>query len=90
MSISSEPERLTGAGNSSFIVEKTIVVDLLPPTDEQTNRTFLTNSPHYSGTIVPLEGVANDGGNLPLAPVPADLVGTLQSIDDATIWATGR
>ena len=74
------------AGNAGTIVEKTIVVDLLPPTDEQTDRTLLTDPPHYSGTDIPLEGVANDGGNLPLAPVATDLAGTLQSIDDATIW----
>ena len=75
------------AGNVSQVVEKTIVIDVLPPTDDLSNRTFLSDPPHFQdGATITLDGVANDGGNLPLAPVPADLVGNLHSISDATIW----
>ena len=75
------------AGNVSQVVEKTIVIDVLRPTDDLSNRTFLSDPPHFQdGATITLDGVANDGGNLPLAPVPADLVGNLHSISDATIW----
>lgn len=75
------------AGNRSYVETKTITIDLLAPTDEQTNRTLLTDPPYYqTGAVVTLEGVANDAGNLPLAPVAQELEGDLHSITDATIW----
>ena len=75
------------AGNESDIEEVNFIIDLLPPTDELTSRRYLNDPPHVqSGEALTLTGVTNDAGNLPHAPNPAELNGTLHSIDDATIW----
>ncbi|MCO5195130.1 MAG: right-handed parallel beta-helix repeat-containing protein [Anaerolineae bacterium] len=75
------------AGNISTELERNFVIDVLSPTDELTNRTFLNDPPHFnSADTITLNGVANDAGNLPQAPNPVDLNGTLHAISDATIW----
>ncbi len=75
------------AGNESDTLQRTIIVDVVPPTDELTNRSYLTNPPHApAGQPHTLHGVANDAGNVPPPSRPAELVGTLDSIDDATLW----
>jgi hypothetical protein len=75
------------AGNESDILQRTIIVDVVPPTDELTNRTYLGDPPHVpSGQPHTLHGVANDVGNVPQPSRPEELVGTLDSIQDATIW----
>jgi hypothetical protein len=75
------------AGNESETLQRTIVVDVLPPTDESTNRTYLENPPHVPvGQPLTLHGVANDAGRVPPPPRPAELLGTLDSLGEATIW----
>ncbi|MCB0244733.1 MAG: FG-GAP repeat protein, partial [Anaerolineae bacterium] len=75
------------AHNLSAIVERTFIVDVHAPTDEMTNRAYLSEPPSTpANQPLTLYGVANDGGRIPLPATPADLVGTLNSIADATIW----
>jgi len=75
------------AHNLSDIVERTIIVDVQAPTDEMTNRAYLSEPPSIpANEALTLYGVANDAGRNPLPATPADLVGTLDSIADATIW----
>jgi uncharacterized repeat protein (TIGR01451 family) len=76
------------AGNLSAALERTLIVDVVPPTSELTNRTFTGDSPPHLqvGESADFHGVANDAGNTPKPPRPAELVGTLDSINDATIW----
>ncbi len=75
------------ANNVSTVAERAIVVDVLPPADGLTNRRFETDPPSYgTGQPVDLQGLANDAGNGPLAPRPKALTGTLDSLDDATVW----
>ena len=75
------------AHNLSAIVERTFIVDVQAPTDEMTNRAFLSEPPSVpANQPLTLNGVANDGGRIPLPATPLDLVGTLDSIADATIW----
>ncbi|MBN1666560.1 MAG: hypothetical protein JW862_05710, partial [Anaerolineales bacterium] len=76
------------AGNPSAALERTLVVDVVPPTSELTNRSFLGDDPVHLqvGEAVEFHGVANDTGNTPKPPRPAALVGSLDSINAATIW----
>lgn len=75
------------ANNLSVEVERAIIVDVLPPADGLTNGRFESDPPSYrAGQPVDLQGLANDAGNAPLAPRPAALAGTLDSLDDATVW----
>ncbi len=75
------------AGNESDTLERTIIVDVVPPTDELTSRTYLSNPPHNpTGQLLTFHGVANDAGNVPQPSRPAELVGELDGISDATIW----
>ncbi|HSH05610.1 MAG TPA: Ig-like domain-containing protein [Anaerolineae bacterium] len=75
------------AHNLSAIVERTLIVDVQAPTDEMTNRAYLSAPPSVlANQPLTLYGVANDGGRTPLPATPADLVGTLDSIADATVW----
>lgn len=75
------------ANNQSVVVERAIIVDVLPPADGLTNGRFETDPPSYrAAQPVDLQGLANDAGNAPLAPRPAALAGTLDSLDDATVW----
>ncbi len=74
------------AGNEGTLSE-TITVDVVAPTSELTDRTFLHAPPHFkAGDEVELDGVANDAGRVPPPPRPAELNGVLDSITDATIW----
>ena len=55
------------AGNQSSVLSRRIVIDVLPPTDELTSRTYLSDPPHIrSNETITLTGVANDAGRLPL------------------------
>ncbi|MFZ0546704.1 MAG: cohesin domain-containing protein [Candidatus Promineifilaceae bacterium] len=74
-------------GNTSYLT-RTIFIDVLPPTNDLTNRAFVQEIPkHVPGSQpVPLYGVASDAGNNPLPADPADLSGSLNSISDATVW----
>ncbi len=75
------------AGNESVTLERTIIVDVVPPTDELTSRTYLSDPPHNpTGEALTFHGVANDAGNVPQPSRPAELVGELDGISDATIW----
>jgi hypothetical protein len=75
------------ANNLSAVPERSIVVDVLPPADDLTNRRFETDPPSFKAAQpVNLQGLANDAGNAPLAPRPAPLAGNLNSLADATVW----
>ena len=70
------------------ILEQTVFVDLLPPTAELTDRRFTAETVAHVplNQPLPLQGVANDAGRNPIAAGPIALEGTLDAIDDATIW----
>lgn len=74
-------------GNIGYL-EQTVFVDILPPTSDLTNRSFLQDTPPHVplNAPIPLYGVANDAGHNPLPAGPTDLSGNLHSISDATIW----
>jgi len=75
------------AGNKPQILERTIIVDVIPPTSELTNRSYRDLWPHTkAGEAHTFEGVANDAGNVPAPSRPAELSGELDVFDDATIW----
>ena len=76
------------AHNIGAAVERNIIVDVLPPTDELTDRSFSADPVPYLqvGQPYTLTGSANDVGNAPVAPNPKELVGERASVDDATIW----
>jgi len=76
------------AGNVSAVLLRTIIVDVVPPTSELTNRTYLNvRAPHVvTNQQLDLYGVANDAGRVPQPARPVELVGELDGIDDATIW----
>ncbi|MEJ2746604.1 MAG: hypothetical protein P8183_01600, partial [Anaerolineae bacterium] len=76
------------AGNVADPLERTIIVDVVPPTDQLTDNTYTADDPPHVVANQPLvlEGVANDAGRVADAPNPADLTGVLHSVDDATIW----
>ena len=75
------------AGNVSYL-ERTVFIDIIPPTNEMTNRTYTAENPPHVPANQPLTlyGVANDAGNNPLPTDPAELTGNLHSITDATVW----
>ncbi len=74
------------ANNEPDVLERTIVVDVVPPTDELTNRAYLYDWPHVEANEnLLLYGVANDAGNVPAPSRPAELAGTLNGIEDATV-----
>jgi len=78
---------LDRAGNYSDLLKRTVVVDVLPPTDELGNRIYQADPPHLPlGQQVDLYGVANDAGNAPAPSRPEELLGTLDGLFDATIW----
>ena len=70
------------------LIEQTVFVDLLPPTNELTDRRFTQDTIAHVPLNQPLtlQGVANDAGNNPIAAGPVALEGALHSIDDATVW----
>ncbi|MEM9980315.1 MAG: hypothetical protein AAF808_22040, partial [Cyanobacteria bacterium P01_D01_bin.2] len=70
------------------LLEQTVFVDLLPPTNEMTDRRFTADTiTHVSlNETLDLQGVANDAGRNPVASGPTPLEGTLDSFDDATFW----
>ena len=69
-------------------LEQTVFVDLLPPTSELTDRRFSADTIAHVPLSQPLtlQGVANDAGRNPIASGPIALEGTLDVIDDATVW----
>jgi hypothetical protein len=75
------------AGNESAEEKRALLIDVLPPTSDLTRRTDPSAPLHVQvGTPVTFTGIANDVGNAPLPPHPAQLAGTLDSITDATVW----
>ncbi len=70
------------------VLEQSVFVDLLPPTNELTDRRFSADTIAHIPLNQPLtlQGVANDAGRNPTAAGPIALAGTLNVIDDATIW----
>ncbi|MCP4542038.1 MAG: hypothetical protein GY832_33345 [Chloroflexi bacterium] len=74
-------------GNIGYY-SQTVFIDLYPPTNELTNRTFTADDPPHvkAGEPITLYGVANDAGRNPLPADPAALAGDLHSISDATLW----
>ncbi|MBC8422471.1 MAG: FG-GAP repeat protein [Chloroflexi bacterium] len=76
------------AGNRSDALRRTIIVDVVPPTSELTDRTYLQDPPPHvaANQQLDLYGVANDAGRVPQPARPMDLVGELDGLDDATIW----
>ncbi len=74
------------AGNWPVTLERKIIVDVIPPSDELTERTYLYNFPQVpAGSAHTFHGVANDAGNVPQPSRPVDLSGSLNSLTDATI-----
>ncbi|MEM7798767.1 MAG: hypothetical protein AAF633_06230 [Chloroflexota bacterium] len=68
-------------------ITRTVFIDVLPPTNDLTNRAFIQETPrHVPAGPLDILGVASDAGNNPLPADPAELQGTLNSIEDATIW----
>ncbi len=76
------------AGNVSETLRRTIIVDVVPPASELTDRTYLQDTPPHFQANQQLDfyGVANDAGRVPQPSRPAELVGDLDGLDDATIW----
>ncbi|KAA3664489.1 MAG: tandem-95 repeat protein, partial [Chloroflexi bacterium] len=75
------------ASNWPTILERTIIVDVIPPTDELLNRAYLHDFPHVTTNEAhTFYGVVNDVGNVPEPSRPTELVGDLDSVEDATIW----
>lgn len=75
------------AGNLSAVATSAFVVDVVPPASSLTDNTFVVSPPsHPTGTPITIRGVANDMANIPVPSEPAELLGTLNSILDATVW----
>lgn len=75
------------AGNQSDVVRRTLVVDVVPPASDLVRPADPEDPPQYRvGEVISLTGVANDVGHLPAPSRPEELVGTLHSISDATVW----
>ncbi len=76
------------AGNWSDIISKTVIVDVLPPTSELTDRGYLQDPPPAlkANEEHVFYGSANDAGRSPKPSRPVELVGDLDTIRDATIW----
>ena len=75
------------AGNIGDPVERSVLVDVLPPSSELTRAWDVADPPRVvAGQAVTITGVANDTGYAPLPARPAELVGTVDSIISATIW----
>lgn len=80
-------ESLDNVGNMATLTEA-LVVDILPPSAELSSNAF-TNAPYptidTSGGFT-LTGFANDAGFLPPAAQTVDLVGTIDTVRQATVW----
>jgi len=76
------------AGNWAQPLRRNIIVDVVPPTSELTDRSYLLDPPPALpvNQALDLHGVANDAGRVPLPSRPAELVGDLDGLDDATLW----
>ncbi|MCA9919414.1 MAG: FG-GAP repeat protein, partial [Anaerolineales bacterium] len=75
------------AGNWPTYLERNIIIDVIPPTDDLLNQAYLYEFPHVVANAPhTFQGVTNDVGNVPQPSRPAELVGNLDSINDATIW----
>jgi len=75
------------ANNVSAVTGSTVIVDVVPPTSELTDSRFTVDPPSFPvGSSVAIRGVANDAGSVPEPARPAELVGNLHAISDATIW----
>ncbi len=79
------------AGNISDVIERNVVVDVVPPssnlTTHLTDDTLTTISTDPGATIF---GYANDVGNLPQPPRPVELAGEIDSLNDATVWLSAE
>ncbi len=76
------------AGNWTEPLRRTIIVDVVPPTSELTDRSYLLDPPPAVSVneTIDFHGVANDAGRVPQPSRPAELVGELDGLNDATIW----
>ncbi len=74
------------AGNISAEDRKTIVVDLLAPTDNLLSTRFQYAPQVRAGEAITLAGKANDLGRAALTVRPEPLVNTLSSVLSATVW----
>lgn len=75
------------AGNWPTYLERNIIIDVIPPTDDLLNQAYLYEYPHVvANETHTFQGVTNDVGNVPQPSRPVELVGDLDSINDATIW----
>jgi hypothetical protein len=73
-------------GNPPAVLERNIIVDVIPPSNELTNQQYLVDFPYVTtGNSHNLQGVANDAGNVPQPSRPVELSGNLDGVDDATI-----
>ena len=79
---------LDRAGNSSAAYTGRIVVDTLPPTSELTTRLYLEPPTPVlkSGVPITLYGRANESGYQPVSPLVAPIAGTLDAINNATVF----
>ncbi|MCA9942248.1 MAG: FG-GAP repeat protein, partial [Anaerolineales bacterium] len=74
------------AGNWPVYLDRNIIIDVLPPTDELVNRAYIYEYPHVPANEPhTFEGVANDVGNVPQPSRPVELVGDVDGMEDATI-----
>jgi len=76
------------AGNWGDILTRTIIVDVQAPTSELTDRGYLQDPPlaFAAGNSLDFHGTANDAGRAPQPSHPTELAGSLDGLNDATIW----
>lgn len=75
------------AGNLSAAESRTFIVDVVEPTSYLTDPGYQIDPPHTDvNAVLTLSGVADDAGNAPQPARPAELLGNLHSIGDATVW----
>ena len=78
---------LDRAGNQSGVQESSVIVDVVPPSDDLTRRLNEEEPPvRQASPDITFYGRANDAGRVPLPPRPATLEGDLDALDDATVW----
>ncbi len=82
-----EVQALDVAGNLSESATSTFIIDVVEPTSSLTDSRFRDAPPVVVvNEPMTVRGVADDAGNLPQSVSGTDLVGALESIDDATVW----
>ncbi len=74
------------AGNLSSADDRTVVVDMLAPTDDLVTQRFRYAPEIRAGEAITLVGKANDNGRALQTVRPEPLAGTLNSVLSATVW----